>query len=293
MTKIFPSPIFPVRADSVMMATTESTSFSLITISIWILGRISTVIRPPRYSRDMPFCSPRPRTSVMVMLMKLFSSSAFLMNSNRSGLMIAFTSFIPNPSLSAALPVLRDVKADILFFFRHPQSNRLVNDECEDVCYDKCVDQGSTGANYLSNELVDISFQKPRCSIDRCCREDAGCECAPEAAHAVDCPGIKAFVNPPFLSEEHDAVTEHTGNCTDDNRGHGCHISGCRCNCDKTGYGTGYEPERARLATVCPADKQPCHRRGRGCGVGSDECFNSKTIRSDRASSIEPEPAEP
>ncbi len=94
ITNILPSPIFPVRAASVIVAIRLSTSESLITISSLNFWQEINGHQPPRYWSAIPFCSPLPFTSVIVIPINPLSSSAFFTNSNRSGLITAFTIFM-------------------------------------------------------------------------------------------------------------------------------------------------------------------------------------------------------
>lgn len=83
-TNIFPSPICPVLPLARMIEITESTSLWFTTIMSIILGRVSTATSSPRYSSRIPFCSPLPVISKILMATKPFSSRAFFITSNFS-----------------------------------------------------------------------------------------------------------------------------------------------------------------------------------------------------------------
>lgn len=93
-TKIFPSPISPVRALCIIVSTTLSTSVSSTTIISSTFGSRSIWYSRPRYISVIPFCLPRPFTSVIVMLWCPTSSSADLTTSSlvrRNSATIFFT----------------------------------------------------------------------------------------------------------------------------------------------------------------------------------------------------------
>src|SRR6516225_12242465 len=104
-TKIFPSPIFPVRAERSMASMTWSTSASSTAASIFTLGRKSTTYSAPRYSSVWPFWRPKPFTSVTVMPLMPTSWRASFTSSSLNGLMIA-SIFFMGPCLGLILPVL-------------------------------------------------------------------------------------------------------------------------------------------------------------------------------------------
>ncbi|KDE56448.1 hypothetical protein EI28_10075 [Methanoculleus sp. MH98A] len=65
-TKILPSPGLPVRPFARTIPTIRSTSPSLTTISIFTFGMSSTGTVFPLNRRAIPFCAPRPITSLTV-----------------------------------------------------------------------------------------------------------------------------------------------------------------------------------------------------------------------------------
>src|SRR5687768_6695887 len=97
-TKIFPSPIFPVRAAPSTASMTRSTRSSATAASIFTLGRKSTTYSAPRYSSVWPFCRPKPLTSVTVMPCTPMAESDSRTSSSLKGLMMAVTSFMLAPS---------------------------------------------------------------------------------------------------------------------------------------------------------------------------------------------------
>jgi len=97
LTKIFPSPILPVRA-ALMMASSAWSSSSLLTaISSLTFGRKSTTYSAPRYSSVWPRWRPKPLTSVTVMPWTPISPIASRTSSSLKGLMIAVMSFTTVP----------------------------------------------------------------------------------------------------------------------------------------------------------------------------------------------------
>ena len=58
VTQTFPSPIFPVRADSTITSATWSTASSSTTTSTRTFGTKSTAYSAPRYTSVCPFCRP-------------------------------------------------------------------------------------------------------------------------------------------------------------------------------------------------------------------------------------------
>src|SRR5690606_15951771 len=94
VTKILPSPIFPVNAALMIASIAASTMAAGNTTSTRILGRKSTTYSAPRYSSVWPFCRPKPLTSVTVSPLTPISASASRTSSSLNGLMIAATNFI-------------------------------------------------------------------------------------------------------------------------------------------------------------------------------------------------------
>src|SRR5690606_20772713 len=97
VTKILPSPNFPVLADDRNAFTTSSTSAPGTATSTLSFGRNSTLYSVPRYVSDWPFCRPNPFTSVTVMPTTPASCSAVLTDSRRWGRMMPSTFFIGPP----------------------------------------------------------------------------------------------------------------------------------------------------------------------------------------------------
>src|ERR1700712_5226996 len=96
-TKIFPSPILPVRAEPSTASITRSTRSSDTAASIFTLGRKSTTYSAPRYSSVWPFWRPKPLTSVTVMPCTPIPERASRTSSSLNALMIAVTSFMMAP----------------------------------------------------------------------------------------------------------------------------------------------------------------------------------------------------
>src|SRR3970282_1119412 len=100
VTKIFPSPIRPVRADFSTSSTTWATRSSGTMISILSLGRKSTTYSAPRYSSVCPFCRPNPLTSETVIPWTPMSFRASFTSSSLNGLMMASIFFMSSPPSS-------------------------------------------------------------------------------------------------------------------------------------------------------------------------------------------------
>src|ERR1043166_3664750 len=88
-TKIFPSPISPVRAARVIASTTADTAMSDTTTSTFTFGTRSTVYSVPRYCSLWPFWRPNPRTSLTVRPCTPTWLSAVLTSSSLKGLKMA------------------------------------------------------------------------------------------------------------------------------------------------------------------------------------------------------------
>src|SRR4051812_17217360 len=93
-TKIFPSPIFPVRAAASTASMTRSTMASSTAASIFTLGRKSTTYSAPRYSSVWPFWRPKPFTSVTVTPCTPMALRASRTSSSLNGLTMAVTIFM-------------------------------------------------------------------------------------------------------------------------------------------------------------------------------------------------------
>src|ERR1035437_3957900 len=94
VTKILPSPIFPVCAALMMASTQRSTSSVLTTTSTFTLGRKSTTYSAPRYSSVWPFWRPKPLTSVTVKPVTPQLANASRTSSSLKGLMTAVICFM-------------------------------------------------------------------------------------------------------------------------------------------------------------------------------------------------------
>ena len=100
-TKIFPSPILSVRADSVMARMQGSARSSATTTSISSFGRKSTTYSAPRYSSVRPFRRPNPLASETVIPATPSSDSASRTSSRRKGSMMATMRFMRGGGLAA------------------------------------------------------------------------------------------------------------------------------------------------------------------------------------------------
>src|SRR3954451_3692305 len=115
-TQILPSPIFPVRAASVMTSMMRWTSSSSHSSSMRALGTKSILYSVPRYTSVCPAWRPNPCTSVTVMPFTSACLRASFTSSSLNGLMMAVISFIGRalPSCVGGLGVLRQVEARVL-----------------------------------------------------------------------------------------------------------------------------------------------------------------------------------
>ena len=82
-----------------MISRALSTSPSFSVSSTFTFGRVSTLYYCPLHCWIIPFCWPRPLTSVMVRLLKPASSRDFLTSSSFVGLIIASIFFMSLPSI--------------------------------------------------------------------------------------------------------------------------------------------------------------------------------------------------
>lgn len=64
--------------------------------------------------------------------------------------------------------MLGDVKTDILFFFSDPQTDRFVDNDCEDVGDNKRVDDRRECTRRVGNELVYGPLKQTRGPVDCC-----------------------------------------------------------------------------------------------------------------------------
>ena len=93
--------------------------------------------------------------------------------------------------------MLADIKPDILFIFTHAEPYRPFNRCPDNPGGDKSIAERSKCADSVYQELGSMSFQQPGKSPDGRYSKDPGSKGSPQAAHAMDGPCIKAFVQFP------------------------------------------------------------------------------------------------
>jgi len=107
--------------------------------------------------------------------------------------------------------VLGYVEADVLLVLRDPQPHRRVDGPRQGVGDDEGVCYRGDGADHLGNQLVDVPLKEARVPADGLDGEDPRGDGAPEAADAVDRPGVEALVEAPADPEEEGSVAEDPG----------------------------------------------------------------------------------
>src|SRR5271168_805279 len=214
--KIFPSPIFPVRADFRMASTTVSTRRSTTTSSTFVRGSRSMEYSRPRYTSVWPFCRPRPRTSVTVMPSIPASFSASFTASNREVWMIASIFVIArsgdtgNPALCSAclrfqgvalFAVLRQVQPFDFLLRGHAQAKQHVRDLQDDQASHNGEHPGNDHADQLVQQPARVPLQQAhgqrgsrfvvKQRIYRAAGEDAGEQRTECPASAVNAKGVQ------------------------------------------------------------------------------------------------------
>src|SRR5271157_414179 len=129
----------------------------------------------------MPFCLPRPFTSVAVMLENPFWSRATRTAFNFSGRIIASIFFISTSNVGS-LTMLADVQSHRLFLVPDPQAHQGVDDLGYSNCDHKGVDPDGCDGYRLYSHLGWVSCHKAR-SANAC--EQAGGKYSPGAAYSV------------------------------------------------------------------------------------------------------------
>ncbi len=128
LTKILPSPIFPVCAALTMVSIALSSILSVMISSIFTLGRKSTTYSAPRYNSVWPFWRPKPLTSVTVNPATPISDKASLTSSSLNGLITASIFFNLYPLFHFTFtPASQGRNPDVIGYRRSRPKPRSVN----------------------------------------------------------------------------------------------------------------------------------------------------------------------